>query len=98
MAGGIRISRYRLTKRFKRDYKRLPGDVQDEVEECLKDLVKDPIPKRRRFEKLNGYRNPNIYTVHVTNNHSYKMSMEIEDEVAILRRVAKHKVIDRDPK
>ena len=97
MAGGIRITSLRTTRRFERDYKRLPEDIKDEVDACLRLLRVDPMPGRLRFEKLNGYRNPNIYTIHVTSNHSHKLSMEIEDEVATLRRVGTHKTIDRNP-
>jgi plasmid maintenance system killer protein len=36
----------------------------------------NPRPPGLRFEKLQGYRRPDIYTIHVTGN--FKISMEIE--------------------
>ncbi len=97
MAGGVRITRVRTTKRFERDYKRLPEDIKDEVDACLRLLLNDPMPGRLRFEKLKGHRDPNIYTIHVTSNHSHKLSMEIDGEVATLRRVGTHGKIDDNP-
>ncbi|HFD80453.1 MAG TPA: hypothetical protein ENK05_08715 [Gammaproteobacteria bacterium] len=97
VAGGIRITRVRTTKRFEKDYKKLPDVIKDQVDICLRLLLDDPMPGRLRFEKLNGYRNPNIYSIHVTRNHSHKLTLEIEDNVATLRRVGTHKTIDRSP-
>lgn len=61
------------------------------------DLLKDPIPAHLDFKKLKGYRNPSIYTITICSNHAYKLSMEIKDGVAILRRVGTHKQIDENP-
>lgn len=83
--------------RFVSDVKRLPDNVRDFLKSALQDLIKDPRPKRIRFEKLKGKNKPPIYTIHVTPNHSHKLSFEINGDVAILRRVDTHKVIDRTP-
>ncbi len=91
------IERIEFTDPFKKQYKKLPPDILVMVDEALLDLVKTPIPKRLRFEKLTCCRKPNIYTIHVTQNHSYKISFEIEGGIAKLRRVATHKEIDRKP-
>ena len=61
----------------------------------LRDLLRNPMPPGLRFEKLQGYRNPSIYTIHVTGN--YKASMEIDGDTATLRRVGTHNEIDRRP-
>lgn len=37
-----------------------------------------------------------MYSVDVTGNHAYKISLSIEGGVAVLRRVATHKRIDRE--
>jgi hypothetical protein len=58
-------------------------------------LVKSPIPPGLGFEKLKGYSNPDIYTIHITGN--YKASIEIGGGAAFLRRVASHDEIDRAP-
>jgi plasmid maintenance system killer protein len=58
-------------------------------------LVRNPIPAGLRFEKLKGCSHPDIYTIHVTGN--YKISFEIADGTAYLRRVASHDEIDARP-
>lgn len=82
---------------FALSVKKLPVDIQSQLKNVLKDLIKDPQPKKLRLEKLSGYKNPGIYTVHITSNHSHKMSFEIDGDVAVLRTVGTHKEIDRRP-
>lgn len=94
-AGGVQIAAWRKSKRFHREYDKLSIDLRDLVDQKLQDLVKQPMPAGLRFEKLNGYADPNIYTIHVTGN--YKISMEIDGNRAFLRRVADHNDIDRAP-
>lgn len=53
------------------------------------------MPRGLRFEKLKGYSDPDVYSIHVSGN--YKLSMEISGSRAILRRVATHDEIDRQP-
>jgi hypothetical protein len=91
------ITRLERLPTFDADFKRLDAKLQAQVADCLRDLVKNPIPAIRRFEKLEGYRNPNIFTVHVTRNHSHKLSFEMIGGTALLRRISTHKVIDRAP-
>ena len=85
------------TNGFQAQYKKLPQNLKDDTKSALVDLLKHQIPKSRRFEKLNGHRNPSIYTIHVTGNHSHKLSFEIDNGCAILRHVDTHKKIDRQP-
>jgi mRNA-degrading endonuclease RelE of RelBE toxin-antitoxin system len=83
--------------RFGRELKSLSLDLQKQAKTALELLKANPYSGRLRLEKLSGYKNPNIYTVHVTANHSHKISFEIEGTNAILRRIATHKEIDRTP-
>lgn len=71
--------------------------VRDLAEAAIVDLLKDPIPGKYDFKKLRGYRNPDLYTITISGNHAYKMSMAISGGVAILRRVGTHKEIDDNP-
>lgn len=93
--GGVQIHRIRAKARFKRDFRKLDPPLQDLVEKKLKDLMKNPRPSGLGFEKLQGYRKPNINTIHITGN--YKLSMEIDGDLAIIRRVGNHDLIDRTP-
>lgn len=100
MGGGVRLGLKgtETTSTFDNDFKRLPEDIKELVIDCLKTLRKnEPLPAKLRFNKLSGYKNPNVYAVHVTRNHAYKLTFEIIDGVARLRRVGTHKEIDRSP-
>lgn len=84
------------TERFKRDFKRLPVDIQRCVESCLRDLAKQPVPATRRLHIVSpSGKRPLIYTVDVLPNKSYKMSFELDGGFAVLRRVGTHQEIDR---
>jgi len=94
-AGGVRISGFYFTSRFRRERRKLDPMLRERLDAKLKDLLRDPMPPGLRFEKLKGHHNPDIYTFHVTGN--YKVSLEIRGDLAILRRVACHDEIDRKP-
>lgn len=82
---------------FKNSYKKLTDDIKDSLRLSLESLIIDPQPKRLRLEKLQGNNKPPIYTIHITANHSHKLSFELNGDVAVLRRVGTHKEIDRKP-
>lgn len=71
--------------------------IRAEAEAAIGNLFLAPLPGKLEFKKLKGYRNPSVYTITIGGNHAYKLSMEIKDEVAILRRVGTHKEIDDAP-
>lgn len=86
-----------FTYGFEKSFKKLPPDIQQEAKVAIADLLKEVIPASRRLNQLKSYRNPKIYAIHVTRNHSYKLTFQLDDGVATLRRVATHKEIDRNP-
>ncbi len=96
-ASGLAITAVSVTEKFRKAYKKLPPDIRAHADEALHDLMKTPRPASLRFEKLNGYRKPNIYTIHATPNHSHKISFELNGSNAILRNIDTHKLIDRQP-
>lgn len=85
------------SRSFINDFKKLSLNVQNDLEDRLRDLLKDPMPKKCKFEKLKGYKKPDIYTIHITSNNSHKLSFEIINNIAVLRRVGTHKQIDNSP-
>lgn len=93
-SNGPHIKRLRKLPEFEKCFKRLSVGVQKDVVSAVEDLLKYPIPAVRRFHSLTGYRNPKIFTIDVYANKSYKISMEIDGDSAILRRVGTHKQID----
>lgn len=94
-AGGVILRKIEYTERFKKDYKKLSLKLQQRVDTKLRDLLTNPRPRGLAFEKLKGYKHPDIYTIHITGN--YKMSLEIKGDLAILRRVSDHDTIDQTP-
>lgn len=86
----------RLSARFKRDFKSLSIDLQKQTLACIQDLGTDPIPAVRRAHSISpSGRRPQVFSVDVTPNKAYKMSFELEGNIAIVRRVGPHKEIDR---
>lgn len=94
-SGGVRISSWRKSKRFHKEYDKLQFDLRDTVDQKLQDLVRSPMPAGLAFEKLKGYSSPDIYSIHVTGN--FKITLEIDGSQAFLRRIADHNEIDRAP-
>lgn len=94
-SGGVDITQLVFTKGFERQYKKLPPEIKKLIPDKLNDLKNTPRPAGLRFEKLKGYSNPNIYTIHITGN--YKLSFEIDGNTAFLRCVGNHNEIDRNP-
>jgi hypothetical protein len=93
----LAIKVLRRKKRFQKEYGDLTPTLRMEVDQAIRDLMSNPIPSSRRFHSLGGHKNPKIYTIDVTPNKAYKISLEIEGDCATLRRVATHKEIDRLP-
>ncbi len=94
------IRKFDSLPRFKSDYQKLSPEIKQQTKEAIDQLIKigsPPFPRSLRFEKLSGYRNPNIYTIHVTPNHSHKASFEMRGDVAVFRQIGTHKELDRAP-
>lgn len=82
---------------FRKGMAKLPIEIREQAKEALKKLLTTPQPKSIRFEKLSGYKRPDIYTIHATANHSHKISFELDGSCAVMRRIDTHKRIDRSP-
>ena len=93
--GGVRVSAVRPSRKFEKDFSKLDLQMQNLALAKLKALLLHPFPPGLRFEKLKGYKRPDIYTIHVTGN--YKISFEIDGTTATLRRIGPHDFIDRAP-
>lgn len=91
------ITELAYTDKFKQDYKKLKPDIIRYVDNAIKDLQKNPHPSSLRLKKYKGHCKPSIYRIHVTSNHSHKISLEIQGNKAILRRIGTHKEIDAAP-
>jgi len=94
-SGGVCLQRIIPSDNFIKEYINLDVSLQKRTDTAIIKLLQTPMPPGIRFEKLKGYRNPDIYTIHVTGN--FKISLEIDGDKAFLRRVATHNVIDSHP-
>ena len=92
-----KITSLTRNEKFDSDFKSLPKNIQEAAKEAIRDLLKDPIPRSLRLHALSGYKNPKVFTIDVTSNHAYKISLEITGPKANLRRIGTHKVLDRAP-
>ena len=81
------------TDQFKAQIRKLPTEIQVAARQAVKDLVLDPHPKKYRIEKQTH----EVWTIHITRNHSHKLSFVLDGDTAILRKIGTHKEIDRAP-
>ena len=82
---------------FQRSLRKLSPEARSLANQAILDLMLPEIPGKYGFKKLGGYRNPNVFTIMLGGNHAYKMSMEIDKGVAVLRRVGTHRELDQNP-
>jgi hypothetical protein len=87
------VTQFRET--FKSDYKGAPTDVKRAVDKALRILAVNPSAGSLRLHKMiwNG---PTVFKIDVFTNHSWQISFEVENGIATLRRLSRHKDIDRD--
>ncbi len=93
--GGVVIRRVDTKSKYTRKAKKLPPHIFEALKKKLEQLLDENQVNGLRFEKLSGYSNPDIYTFHIDGN--YKVSLEIDGDVATLRSVGVHNLIDRAP-
>lgn len=94
---GIQIDALAYKRTFEKDLKKAPPDVQKAVATALEDLMKNPQPAKLRFHSLTGCFDPKILKIDVFSNRSWQITFEMDGTTAILRRLARHKTIDRKP-
>ena len=80
-----------LTERFRRDYSRLPTAIQDEVEEKLDLLLKNPRHPSLQVKKMQG--TAGIWELRVT--QGYRLTFQIERGSYLLRKVGSHDILRR---
>ena len=81
----------RRTDHFKKDYQKLPANIQQRVDQKLRFLISDPRHPSLRIHKLRGVEE--LWEFSVTMN--YRVIFEIEGEYYVLLRVGPHRIVDR---
>lgn len=74
---------------FKKDFKRLPLEIQERIEKQLRLLISNPRHPSLHIKKMNDPRN--IWEVRIT--QSYRLTFQVEKDTYILRRVGTHDIL-----
>ena len=77
------------TERFKKDFKRLPPEIQERVGRTLGRFVDAPRHPSLHVKKMEGA--PDIWELRVSDN--YRITFQLVQEGALLRRVGTHNVL-----
>ncbi|MBI3319565.1 MAG: type II toxin-antitoxin system RelE/ParE family toxin [Candidatus Omnitrophica bacterium] len=76
-------------ERFKKDFKRLPQDIQDKLPIVLERFLSDPRHPSLHVKKMEGVRD--IWEIRVTDN--YRITFQFMPEGVFLRRIGTHDVL-----
>ena len=77
------------TERFKKDFKRLPGEIQDRLAKVLELFAANPRHPSLHVKKMEG--TPDIWELRVSEN--YRVTFQPAREGVILRRIGTHHVV-----
>lgn len=82
---------------FDRDFRRAPAEIQAAAKNAIRELVRYPQPNKLRLHSITGCFDPRILKIDVLPNKSWQITFEMDGSVAILRRLGRHRQIDRNP-
>lgn len=77
------------TERFKKDFIRLPDEIQERVGISLERFLVNPRHPSLHVKKMEGA--PNIWELRVSDN--YRITFQFMREAVLLRRVGTHNVL-----
>ena len=77
------------TERFKKDFKRLPSDIQERVGKALELFMTNARHPSLHVKKMEGA--PDIWELRVSDN--YRITFQFVQEGVLLRRVGAHNVL-----
>ncbi len=77
------------TERFKKDFQRLPPEIQDRCEKALRLLISNRSHPSLRIKKMEGA--PGIWEMRVTDD--YRITWQFAGAGILLRRVGTHNVL-----
>jgi len=80
-----------FSKPFQKDYKRLPNKIQKQIDEQITRLLDNPKHPSLRMKKMEGH--PSVWEARIT--HGYRMTLEIHDDIYLLRRAGTHDILKR---
>ena len=75
-----------FTRSFKKDYKKLPSDIQKTIDKQIALLLEKPGYPSLNMKKMQGQ--PDIWEGRIT--HGYRFTFQFKEDMAVLRRVGTH--------
>lgn len=91
----LRVARVRSTERFAAELRGAGPDVQSAAKSAIDRLLASPQSRSLRLHALSGYGKPTVYKIDVMSNRAWQITFELDGDTAILRRIARHKDLDR---
>jgi addiction module RelE/StbE family toxin len=80
-----------FTKPFKRDYKGLPENIQDQIDKQIIQLIENPKHPSLNIKKMEGHKS--IWEARITKG--YRMTFQIDGDIYLIRRVGTHSILRR---
>ena len=79
------------TERFKKDFKRLPREIQTRTAKALALVLSNPKHPSLHVKRMEGA--PNIWELRVSRD--YRVTFQFEPEGVLLRRIGTHDILNR---
>ena len=79
------------TERFKRDFKRLPREIQTRTAKALALFLSDPRHPSLHVKRMEG--TPGIWELR--ENQNCRLTFQFEPEGVLLRRIGTHDILNR---
>lgn len=81
----------KLSKIFKKKYKKLPDDIKEATRKQLRRLIENPRHPSLNMKKMQDPRN--IWEARI--NFSYRFTFQIDNKVFILRNIGTHDILNK---
>ncbi len=86
-----RITSYQFTKKFKKEYQTLPGEIQDNFDKKLSLLLEDILHPSLRAKRIQGTKNRWEGSITM----KYRFTFELHGNKAIFRTIGTHDILSR---
>jgi len=80
-----------FTVLFKKDYDKLPANLQEQVDLQIERLLENPKHPSLHVKKMEGH--ASTWEARIT--RGYRMTFQIDDDIYLLRRVGTHAILKR---
>jgi len=80
-----------FTKPFMKDYKGLPKNIQEQIDDQITRLLDNPKHPSLQIKKMEGHQS--IWEARITGG--YRMTFQIDGDTYLLRRTGTHNILKR---